>query len=155
MDKITFFVRGTPRPQGSMKSFPHPKTGKMVSAPMSKYLKPWRKLVAQEAALALRGRWIYNGVSMTLVFAFERPKSHYRTGRYAHLLRDDAPERHLQDPDVDKLERAILDALTGVAYKDDNEVDVVGKQKRWAPRESREGGVTITLRGAFHAMPKR
>ena len=154
MAHVTFFAHGTPRPQGSMRSFKHPKTGAIVTTSQIKGLKPWRKTVAQVAAVALGGRWIYNGVSMTLVFSFERPKAHYRTGRYSHLLRDDAPERHQQDPDIDKLERAILDALTGVAFKDDNEVDTVGKQKRWCPRGSGEEGAIITLRGVFHAVQR-
>lgn len=154
MEKITFFVPGRPRPQGSMKWIPSKTTGRNIPVAMSKYLKPWRKSVALYASVALKGRMIYGGCSMTLIFTFERPKSHYRTGKYSHLLRDDAPDRHLQDPDGDKLERAILDALTKVAYADDNEVDTVGKQKRWGPRgdEEPQMGVQITLRGVFYAV---
>ncbi len=155
MDKVTFFVAGRPRAQGSMKTFTNPKTGKPVFVPMSKYLKPWRRDVAWAANEALEGRMIYGGTSLTLIFTFERPKSHYRTGKYSHLLRDDAPERHLQDPDNDKLERAILDALTGIAYKDDNEVDSGGKLKRWGPRGGiPRMGVDITLRGVFCAVQR-
>ncbi len=152
MEKVTFFVRGTPRPKGSLKWIPSKSTGRMIPVPMSKYLPAWVKAVAQEGALALRGCRTYGGCSMTLVFNFERPKAHYRTGRYSHLLRDDAPDRHLQDPDGDKLERAILDGLTGIAYHDDNEVDTCGRHKRWAGRGSGEEGVQITLRGVFHGV---
>ena len=46
-----------------------------------------------------------------MVFTFVRPKSHYRTGRNAHLLRDDAPTRPATIPDLSKLARSTEDAL--------------------------------------------
>ncbi len=61
-------------------------------------------------------------VHATITFRFPRPKGHYRTGRNAHLLRDQAPThpvgRNLGD--VDKLVRSTFDALTaaGVVVDD-------------------------------------
>jgi crossover junction endodeoxyribonuclease RusA len=47
-----------------------------------------------------------------MVFSFARPKSHYRTGRNAHLLRDGIPGQPMSAPDLSKLARATEDALT-------------------------------------------
>jgi crossover junction endodeoxyribonuclease RusA len=57
------------------------------------------------------------------IFKFPRPKSHYRTGRNAHLLRDDAPEFKMSRPDGEKLERSTYDALTDAGvWRDDAQV---------------------------------
>lgn len=150
MDSVTFFVRGRPISQGSAKWIPSKTTGKSIPI-QNKNLKPWRQAIAWAAKEELGACWIVGGCSMTLVFTFERPKAHYRTGKYGHLLKESAPQRHIQKPDVDKLERAILDALSGVAYGDDCEIDTVGKTKRWGPR-GEGSGVEITLRGVFRAL---
>ncbi len=49
-----------------------------------------------------------------MVFTFARPKSHYRSGKNAHLLRDDAPSApaNHSGPDLSKLARSTEDALT-------------------------------------------
>ena len=152
MGKIAFFVAGKPIAQGSAKWIPSATTGKSIPI-VNKNLKPWRNTVALFAAQALAGRRAVGGVSLTLLFTLERPKCHYRTGKFSHLLKDDAPERHLQKPDPDKLARAILDALTGVAYGDDCEVDTFGAHKQWGPRGD-GSGVHITMRGVFHAVQR-
>ena len=52
-------------------------------------------------------------VGVAVHFLFPRPKSHYRTGKNAHLLRAGAPDRPTTRSvgDTDKLCRAILDSL--------------------------------------------
>jgi len=45
------------------------------------------------------------------MFRFARPKSHYRTGRFAGLLKEAAPRCHLGKPDLDNLVKAAVDAL--------------------------------------------
>lgn len=56
---------------------------------------------------------------LEVTYYFKRPKSHYRSGRNAHLLKDRAPTFPAMKPDVGKLTRAVHDALTGVLYRDD------------------------------------
>lgn len=63
-------------------------------------------------------------------FYTRRPKSHYGTGRNADVLKPSAPERPITKPDKDKLERRVLDALTGVIYADDGQV-VGGESSKW------------------------
>ena len=148
-DKITFTVPGRPRPQGSMRWVKSKNTGNPVPTTNTK-MKEWRSDVGWFAHQVIANRRFIGAVGATMTFTFERPKKHYRTGKYSHLLRDDAPERHTQTPDVDKLIRAVLDALTGVAYGDDCVVDRVGAAKRWGSPE----GLECTLRGVCYAMQK-
>ena len=58
-------------------------------------------------------------VKVRMLFYFQRPKSHYTS---KGLLRKGAPSEYTKKPDTDKLERCVLDALTGVAYPDDSYV---------------------------------
>ncbi|MCR4339570.1 MAG: RusA family crossover junction endodeoxyribonuclease [Gemmatimonadaceae bacterium] len=62
----------------------------------------------------------------------QRPAGHYGTGRNAGTVRPCAPEWPTTKPDADKLTRALLDALTGVAYVDDSQVVHLGIRKEWA-----------------------
>jgi len=59
-------------------------------------------------------------IRVDAVFFFKRPKSHYRTGKNSHILRDDAPYWHIGKPDRDNLDKFILDAMKGVFWKDDS-----------------------------------
>ena len=107
-------VPGLPRPQGSKR---HVGNGRMVES--SPYVDPWRERVAL-AARAAHGGQLDGALHVTVCFSLPRPKGHYRTGRNAHLLRDGAPDYPTTRPDLDKLTRAILDALTGVWWADDS-----------------------------------
>jgi Holliday junction resolvase RusA-like endonuclease len=62
------------------------------------------------------------GVGLQVVYGFARPKGKDR-------LRIDPCVR----PDVDKLVRALLDALTGIAYHDDGQVVALSVRKVYAP----------------------
>jgi Holliday junction resolvase RusA-like endonuclease len=47
------------------------------------------------------------------------------------VLRPDAPIWVTSKPDIDKLERALLDGMTAVVYVDDDQVVAVRKAKRY------------------------
>lgn len=116
---ISFYVEGIPRPQGSKKAFmvpgmKHPTLVESAGEP----LKQWRKSVASVAAE--QGRKIEGPVCVQLVFFFPRAKSHFGTGRNAEVLKPSAPTHHTKRPDVDKVTRAVLDALTDVVIEDDS-----------------------------------
>lgn len=112
-------VYGTPAPQGSKR---HVGRGVMVES--SKHLKPWRDAVRGEAADS-RASWGITApldapLDAEMIFTFPRPRSHYRTGRNAHLLRASAPARPGGKPDLSKLARSTEDALKDAGvYKDD------------------------------------
>lgn len=110
--RVEFIVHGVAAPQGSKTpwgSEANPRT------------RPWRAAVTAEASQHVTSL-IEGPVRVTAVFTFTRPRSHYRTGKNSHLLRDAAPRLHTSKPDLDKLQRAIGDALTGVVLRDDSQI---------------------------------
>lgn len=127
-----FVVYGLPAPQGSKR---HVGNGVMVES--SKALKPWREDVRQIVLGLLPcveradGSHDYLPVAtftrplaVEITFTLPRPKGHWRTGRNATLLRDAAPAYPAGKPDVDKLARAVLDAIgsVGHVWRDDAQV---------------------------------
>lgn len=81
-------------------------------------LKPWREAVRQEA-LKAGAPMALGPVFVELLFRFARPKSHFNS---KGLLKPNAPTHVITKPDIDKIERSVLDALTGVLFKDDSQV---------------------------------
>ena len=109
MDEIIFFVEGSPAPQGSKT---HVGGGRLIES--SRQVGPWRDAVRRAA--------IEGPVYLVQVFALPRPKSHYGTGRNSGRVKRGAPRRPPVRPDLDKLARAVGDALTGICYHDDAQI---------------------------------
>ena len=111
---IHLVIEGISRPQGSKRH-----VGKGVMIESSKHVGLWRTWVRLKAVQAMAGRpQILGPVQIAILFEFDRPKKHSTTKG----LRESAPQYHTCKPDADKLLRAILDALTGVVFKDDSQV---------------------------------
>lgn len=150
--RISFFVPGVPVPKGSGTPFRNRSTGKLfVRQSNADRQRPWADAIAAAAfAAASAAAPGFAPVRQAahierLTFCFPRPKSHYRTGRHAHLLRLDAPEEHISAPDLDKLERCVLDALTAILWIDDRQVSKVrDKEKVYADTPGVH--VTVSLR---------
>jgi Holliday junction resolvase RusA-like endonuclease len=71
-------------------------------------------------------------LSVCLQFYLARPATHYRTGRHAHELRDDAPAHPTGKPDVDNLVKLPLDALNGLLFGDDAQIVCIASAgKHW------------------------
>lgn len=58
-------------------------------------------------------------ISLNVTFYMPRPKKHYRTGKYARLLKKDSPFWHSTKPDIDNLVKFVMDALQGILWSDD------------------------------------
>ena len=58
-------------------------------------------------------------ISLNVTFYMPRPKKHYRTGKYARLLKKDSPFWHSTKPDIDNLVKFVMDALQGMLWSDD------------------------------------
>ncbi len=129
---MELWVRGTPRPQGSKRAFALP-NGRISMAEMSKKLPAWRSDV-RTAALAVEGYEPLTGpVQLTANFVFERPKSHWGTGKNIDKLKPDSPTWVTKMPDLSKLIRGIEDALEGVLYVNDSQVVQLLSQKSFGP----------------------
>jgi len=69
------------------------------------------------------GRSPHTGpVRLEIVAYYRRPKSHYGTGRNAGRVKGSAPVWPLVKPDCDNVEKAVADALNGIAYNDDSQI---------------------------------
>jgi Holliday junction resolvase RusA-like endonuclease len=81
-------------------------------------------------------------IGLSVVFRFKRPKKHYHPNGD---LREDAPYYVVaRKGDIDKLSRALCDALTSVAYDDDDQVVNLTAAKRYCTEEE-DPGLTVTL----------
>ena len=68
---------------------------------------------------------------MGIVFYFNRPKSHYRTGKYSYLLKDDAPKYHTKTPDIDNLAKFVADSFNKHFYVDDSQIIELKAEKHY------------------------
>lgn len=121
---IAFQVPGIPVPKGSATAFVV-KGRAIVTQTNRAKQKPWASLIsvtAQNRMRILNENISLNPISIHLDFYMPRPKAHYHTGAKSHLLKTTAPKYHTSKPDIDKLTRLVLDALTGIIWKDDSQV---------------------------------
>ncbi len=117
---VRFTVFGKPEPQGSTRAFVV--KGRPIITSANKNLKSWRQEVSTAARLTCPDNRDFGPLTgpihINVAFYFERPKSvkaEHKTTR----------------PDVDKLLRGILDALTGIVYADDAQVTGVCASKQF------------------------
>jgi len=110
---LEFFVPGRVAPQGSKRYVGGNRAsgGRFIEA--SKYLPAWRKAVTTVASDYIT-QWdhkpLTGPVDLNVVFYIERPKSIPQSKRLTPIV----------PPDVDKLVRAICDAMTDAGVWDDD-----------------------------------
>jgi crossover junction endodeoxyribonuclease RusA len=129
-------VIGMPVPQGS-KRVVH---GHLIDVNHDK-LRDWRRLVGEQAAT--EERFFQGPIMVDLAFYLPRPKGHFGTGRNAGVLKPSAPRYPESKPDIDKLVRACLDAMTGMVFRDDSQVAMLVARKLYA--DDRYPGVVIEI----------
>ncbi|MCR9197396.1 MAG: RusA family crossover junction endodeoxyribonuclease [Planctomycetaceae bacterium] len=134
---IRFFVEGIPIAQGSKKAFMRKGAKFPTLVESAKGLKPWRERVALEGKKQLRK--LSGPVKVQLEFLFPRAKSHFGTGRNSERLKESAPAHHTKKPDIDKVTRAILDAITNVVIEDDSCVVQLEAMKRYCSEVNKPG----------------
>lgn len=153
MNEFTFFCAGTPAPGGSKNAWvpTNKATGQPYRRPGGSIMvnvtdaggeanKKWKAAVTIQARAFMQGRPPYEcPIKVEFIFFIKRPQSHYRTGKNAHLLRDDAPEHHTKAPDALKYARGTEDALTSVLWADDSQNVRLCAEKRYMKPGEREG----------------
>lgn len=112
---FTAYAKGKPIGQGTLSTIVNKKTGRQHSFWSNEdELKPWRNNVAMAATMALPENYepTAGAVGLNLVFVSPRAASGASvTATYK-----------ITPYDLDKLCRAVFDALTGVVYVDDRQV---------------------------------
>ena len=119
-------VEGVPAAQGSMIRFPN---GGMTHA--GKNLAPWRREVRDAAREAMGGSSPWLDVPVSLDLAFRLPQLKRATRAHPH-----------KRPDLDKLVRAIGDALEGEVFTDDAQVVQIVASKAYV-KDGERPGVSI------------
>ena len=135
--RIAFSVRGEIAPKGSLRARPwRTKDGSrsgIAMVPSSGRVRSSQALVADRlSAVMAEGnlRAIEGPVSVTLTFYRRKPKSYPK-------LKASWP---VTKPDIDKQARLVLDALTGIAFRDDAQVVRLVAEKQWG-----EPGVDVCV----------
>jgi crossover junction endodeoxyribonuclease RusA len=140
---LSFFVSGDPVPQGSTKSYHNKKLDKVFTTHGNKNTDRWRLRIATEAqaAVALNPKaWPWwedreAGYRITAMFSFKKPAS----ARKRKTMNN-------KRPDIDKLERALLDAITDVLIPDDALVISSLCEKDYVvDGDGRSPGVKVTI----------
>ena len=140
VETITFMVLGEPTPEGSTRAYYIKSLDRTVTTHQNKKgLQAWRNRIATEAQRALEGReWTCDTASayaVSVEFVLSRPPSvpiHKRL-------------RPTVKPDIDKLVRAINDALTGILFVDDCQVVSMTMSKEYG-NEKRPGAYVAVSR---------
>lgn len=137
-DRIAFAVRGIPVPQGSKRAYVV--NGKpILTEEAGPRHKTWRSDIKARAEQEWFAAPTEGACLVRLIFRFPRPLSHFGTGKNRDVLKATAPVDHTQKPDIDKLTRAVLDALTGIIWKDDDQVCQLVVTKEWCGVDDRPG----------------
>lgn len=146
--KLVIDLRGAePVPKGSMKAFNLPgKKFPIVTDSKTPELRAFEHNVRALASVEMDRYQLpcaqEQPFEVLLVYYLPRPNGDYlKSGELAASARCEPWTK----PDLDKLERATLDAFTGMVWDDDSRVCRVVKEKRYATRE-RDVGLWIEVR---------
>ncbi len=117
--KIQFQILGKPQAQERHR---HSTTGKFVRT-YDPSAKDKQDFLLQAKQYTPKSP-ILGEVRIKVWFHMPRPKSHYRTGKYAGILKDKYKEVvwHTVRPDIDNLQKFIFDSLNGVFWSDDSQI---------------------------------
>ena len=122
---IKFTIPGNPRPQQRHRVA---KNGRMYDPSSKDKKQTWLQIAKFRPKLPFAG-----DISIKLIFYMERPKSHFRTGKYKHLLKANTPEWHSFKPDIDNLCKYVLDTISGKhgMICDDSQICVLYTEKKY------------------------
>ncbi len=131
------FISGIPAPQGSKKAFRVGNSVRIVES--SNKLQPWRTHCINSLA-AYKAQCVYfdTAIEVSLVFFFQRPKTHSKKQRLSPWK--------TTAPDVDKLCRGVFDALTQASVISDDAIITRARIVKVYASEGGDTGVHITIK---------
>ena len=88
----------------------------------------WLQIARYKPPMPLAG-----DIFIKLIFYMPRPKNHYRTGKYSHLLKDSCKDiiYHSIVPDLDNLIKLLFDCISGTDRMicDDSQICILQAEK--------------------------
>jgi len=124
LGRFTKFVPGRAAPQGSMVGLWSESEAKVVMKASAAGLHAWR----EDIGWIIRGEMNRHALVMAAAGIAVGLQLHFNLWSTTPHL----GEAMILAPDLDKLSRAVLDALTGILYVDDRQVDALSATKAWA-----------------------
>lgn len=141
---VSFDVRGAPVPQGSVVAYAAKrKDGShygVVHYAVGTKLHAWRRAVSVAARAEWGDELTFHHVTLDLLFHIKRPNSHF-VGLHGDIQPRYINARPDNPPDLDKLVRAVMDALTDIVYGDDSQVTSICAEKIYGTP-----GVRVSIR---------
>ena len=102
---IEFTLKGKPK---ALKRHRSTRTGRMYDPSAKDKKQMWLQIAKYKPKRPLAG-----DIMLKVIFFMPRPKTHYRTGKFKHILKDDMPEYHSFTPDLDNLVKMLCDTIQG------------------------------------------
>ena len=89
----------------------------------------WLQIAKYKPKQPLKG-----DIYLKVVFYLKRPKKHYRTGKYSHLLKDAYKDMvyHSFKPDLDNLVKLIADIIQPQMIIDDSQICMLQAEKMYS-----------------------
>ena len=141
MTPLSFFCLGVPKAQPRAKAFSR---GGRAGVYDPGTANDWKTVVRNACLKVWDQKMVDEPVSVTMHFRLPRPQSHFRSNG---LLKENADKWVTKKPDLDNLEKAVLDALTDIGlWRDDSLVVHVLKSKTYA-NGSESQGCSVLISG--------
>jgi crossover junction endodeoxyribonuclease RusA len=129
------FVPGTPAPQGSLKAFARRGGGHPIVTSDNPRMMPWRADVAAIVRAAIGPAILYPTGPVSIGLSFVLPRRAAEPKRITPA--------HTRKPDLDRLTRAVADALTGLVYADDAQVGAFHRLEKRTAAIAEQPGVWL------------
>jgi len=119
---INFIIPGKPK---ALKR-PRFSRGRTYDPMANDKKKTWMQIAKYRPKLPFAGN-----IYIKLIFYMPRPKTHFKTGKKSHILKDGIPEYHSFRPDIDNLIKYVLDCIQGENgfIVDDSQVCMIQAEK--------------------------
>ncbi len=118
---IEFILKGKPK---ALKRHRVARNGRMYDPSFKDKKQMWLQIAKHKPKQPFAG-----DIMLKLIFVMPRPKNHFRTGKFKHLLKDNMPERVSTTPDLDNLVKMICDVMNKGFYVDDSQICMLQAEK--------------------------
>lgn len=151
---IRLTVLGIPAPKGSARAMLIGGQARLIASGTSANARAqaaWVKAIREAALDTAPDQFFSNrALRIAIVFRLARPKGHFNK----RGLRASAPPHPNVYPDVDKLVRCTLDALTGVVFDDDSRIVALSVTKTYGTPGTEGASIAVdAMDGRDARMP--